>query len=452
VKKAKIFAAFTLLCASLFAQKQDAYKKGDFYRPAPRNMVGRFGENYDSAKADRYKKLDTLDRLDGKGKIKTALEWQNEVRPQVMDFVCNTLYTPLPPRPESLEFKLLERDGNALEGKAVRMQYKIISRDALGEHAFTLLVYAPKNAKKAPVFINANYCGNHTVCDEKRIIMPTCYLRNSSYAKIDDHRAHERQRGIEYPSYPVREIVARGYGFATFCYHELYPDKHAEKQSGFDESVYKIFDKSKLKGAPHAIAAWAYGKIRALDCVETIPELDASRAYVVGLSRLGKAALYAGALDARFAGVFSTSSCILGTSMNRRDFGGTLKIATAASPFWYGAELSKYADRIEDMPIDQQHLLACIAPRPLYVASSTNDYWCDPVGEFLSLLESSKIYALYGAKKLPQKSDMKIETPFFGDVGYHLRIGSHDITPYDWAQYMNYLDTLRARDSAGARE
>ena len=63
MKKAKIFAAFTLLCASLFAQKQDAYKKGDFYRPAPRNMVGRFGENYDSAKADRYKKLDTLDDL-----------------------------------------------------------------------------------------------------------------------------------------------------------------------------------------------------------------------------------------------------------------------------------------------------------------------------------------------------------------------------------------------------
>ena len=441
MKKAKISIVFMLFCAALFAQKPDTYQKGDFYRPNPRSLVGRFGENNDPAKADCYKKLDTLDRLDGKGKIKTALEWQNEVRPQVMDFVCNTLYTPLPPRPESLEFKLLERDDNALEGKAVRMQYKIISRDALGEHAFTLLIYAPKNAKKAPVFINANFNGNHTVCGEKQIIMPTCYLGNNAKAKIADHRAHEHQRGLNYSRHPVREIVARGYAIATFCYHELYPDKHEEKQSGVGESIYKIFDKSKLKGAPQAIAAWAYGKIRALDCIETIPELDASQAYVIGHSRLGKTALYAGALDTRFAAVFSNSSCILGTSMNRRNFGGTLKMATSMSPFWYGPKLAQYADRIEDMPIDQQHFLAC----PLYVASSTNDYWCGPVGEFLSLLEASKIYALFGAKRLPQKSDMKIETPFFGDVGYHLRIGNHDITLYDWTQYMDYLDALRAR-------
>ena len=436
-----------LFCVSLFAQKPNTYQRGDFYQPNPRKLVGSKGENYDSTKADCYKKLDTLERLDGKGKIKTALEWQNEVRPQVMDFVCNTLYTPLPPRPEHLKFELLERDDNALEGKAIRMQYKIISGDKLGEHAFTLLIYTPKNVKKAPVFINANYKGNHTVCDEKHIILPTCYLRNSTDAKITDHRAHDHQRGVEYALHPVREIIERGYAIATFCYHELYPDKYEEKQSGFDESIYKIFDKSKLTGAPQAIAAWAYGKIRALDCIETIPELDASRAYALGLSRLGKAALYAAALDTRFAGVFSTSSCILGTSMNRRNFGGNLKIAISSSPFWYGPKLSKYADNVEAMPIDQQHFLACIAPRPLYVSSATNDYWCDPVGEFLSLLEASKIYALYGAKKLPQKSDMKVETPFFGDVGYHIRIGYHDITPYDWTQYMNYLDTLHNKPS-----
>lgn len=434
-----------LLSLSAFAQKPDTYKKGDYYRPNPKNLVGRFGENNDPAKADCFKKLDTLDRLDGKGKIKTAREWQLEVRPAVMDFVCNVLYTPLPPRPESLEFKLLERDDNALEGSAIRMQYKIISRDKLGEHSFTLLIYAPKGAKKSPVFINANFNGNHTVTAEKQIILPQCYLGNNGKAKITDHRAHDCQRGRNYSRHPVREIVARGYAIATFCYHELYPDMHEEKQSGFSGSIYAIFEKSKLRGAPHAIAAWAYGKIRALDCIETIPELDASRAYVVGHSRLGKTALYAGALDPRFAAVFSNSSCILGTSMNRRNFGGTLKMATSMSPFWYGPTLSQYADRIEDMPIDQQHFLACIAPRPLYVASSTNDYWCDPEGEFLSLLEASKIYALFGAKKLPQKSDMKIETPFFGDVGYHMRIGGHDITLYDWSRYMDYLDARKIR-------
>ncbi len=438
MKKLLISFLTLSLCTCAWAK----YVKGEIYEPKPNNMIGNAGSNQDPSKADIYKKLDTLDTLDGKGRITTAKQWLDDVRPEVMKFVENELYSPRLPRPREVEFKLLERSDNALEGKATRMQYKIICRDKLGEHSFTLLIYLPKGAKNCPVFINGNYGGNHTVVNEKEIIMPKCYLRNNGKLKTFKNKAEEHQRGLGYSRHCVREIIARGYAVATFCYCEVYADKHNEKLSGFDESIYRIYDKKSLKGEPLAIAAWAYGKILALDCIETIPELDATKAIAIGHSRIGKAALYATVLDKRFAAVISNASCILGTSMNRRNFGGTLKIALNSSPYWYGSALWKYADDIEKMPIDQQHLLACVAPRPLYVGSATDDYWCDPKGEFLSLLEASKIYKLFGAKNLPTMDNLRVETPFHGDVGYHIRKGNHDITLYDWTEYMNFIDKV----------
>ena len=437
MKKALILIlSLTFIVGNTFAK----YNKGEVYIPKPKKMVGNAGSNQDPTKADIYKKLDTLDTLDGKGKIKTAKQWLDDVRPQVMKFVENELYSPRLPRPRKVEFTLLERSDNALNGTATRLQYKITSCDKNGEHSFTLLIYFPQGAKNCPVFVNANYGGNHTVIEEKEVIMPKCYLRNNGKLKTFKNKAEEHQRGLGYSRHCIREIIERGYAIATFCYCEVYPDKYDERLSGFDESIYRIYDKSSFKGETQAIGAWAYGNILARECIETIPELDATKAIVIGHSRLGKAALYATALDKRFAAVISNASCILGTSMNRRNFGGTLKIAINASPFWYGSALKKYENDIEKMPIDQQHFLACIAPRPLYVGSATDDHWCDPTGEFYSLLEASKIYKLFGAKNLPTMDNLRVETPFHGDVGYHLRRGNHDITLYDWTEYMNFID------------
>ncbi len=414
---------------------------GELYTPKPKVLVGQFGENYDSAKVDIYKKLDTLQEIGGKNFIKTALQWENVERPKVVKFMDTQMYCPMPPRPKTQTFELIETSDNALGGIAKRRQYKIISKDNLGEHTFTLLVYVPKNAKgKTPVFLNENYTGNHSVIDDNKIIMPTCYLKNNGKAKITDNKAHEYQRGKGAERYPIKEIIERGYAFATFCYCEIYPDMYAEKQNGESESFYKIFDAQTYPHPRRALIGWAWGNLRALDCIEQIPELDSSRVAVVGHSRTGKAAILAGVYDKRFAMVVSNSSCILGTSMNRRNYGGTLKIATENSVYWYSPELKKYGDRIEDMPIDQQHIIAAIAPRLVYVASSTDDLWCDPVGEFLTLLEASKIYKLYGAKKLPTKDDMRVETPFIGDVGYHIRKGDHNILLYDWQRFMDFAD------------
>ncbi len=189
-----------------------------------------------------------------------------------------------------------------------------------------------------------------------------------------------------------------------------------------------------------AIGVWAWGLSRALDYLERHPGVAADRVAVFGHSRLGKAALWAGAQDPRFALVVSNNSGEGGAALARRNFGENIAYSVAHASWRYCDRFRGFVGLADALPFDQHMLLALIAPRPLYVCSARQDLLADPQGEFLSCVHAEPVYALYDLRGLGTSIWPAPGKPVGDRIGYHVREGDHAITAYDWQQFIEFAD------------
>ncbi len=381
--------------------------------------------NQDESKVPAYTLPSPLTKADG-SQVKTAFEWVNFQRPRILDLYKNEVYGKLPPRPDQMSFELLSRKDDALDGTAIRKEIRIhLAMNSGQSHYFDLLLYVPKNATKPPpVFLGLNFKGNHTVTPEKDI-MPTG-------GRKPDLDLSDESRSLQAHRLGLPEAIKRGYATATACYHDIFPDA-AEYR---DQSIYALFPDA----AGGAISAWAWGLSRALDYLESEPLVNAAKAAVHGHSRLGKTALWAGANDTRFKLVISNDSGCGGAALTKRCFGESLEIIQFTFPHWFNQSFLKYINNEASMPFDQHFLVALMAPRPVCIASATEDLWADPKGEFLSGVHAAEVYNLFGAKGLGTDVMPPPDTPVTGEVSYHLRTGKHEQTHEDWAHYLDLAD------------
>lgn len=384
----------------------------------------KFEPNYDESKIPDYTLPDVLSG------VEKADQWSAK-RAEWKDLIAGEMFGKVPEsaKGEKATIVKVTPDKAILGGKAFYRQLVL----ELADETLNVIIFLPANVTEpAPAFLGYNFSGIHTVFDDPDIILTDSWMR-----KTEDHKAHEEDRGTSASRWSVERITDAGFGLVTLYYGDVDPDFDDGFQNGVHE---KLGVPAENEAA--SIATWAWGLSRLLDVLESsVDEIDATRVAVFGHSRLGKTSLWAGASDERFALVISNNSGCGGAALSRRQIGETVWRINDSFPHWFCGNFKKYGNNEGAMPFDNHTLLSLIAPRPLYVASAQEDRWADPKGEFLSCVHADPVYRLLGTDGIPTKEMPAIDEPVHGQIGYHIRSGKHDVTDFDWEQYVKFAKT-----------
>ena len=399
--------------------------------------------NYDEKEVQEYQLPELLISQNGTT-ITRSKSWMKIRRPEILNLFEENMYGRIPGALKISTYKILEENPNALNGKALRKQVLLTFKKAGRELNVNLLIYVPKNQTKAPIFLGYNFYGNQTVIDDQAIILNQSWTRNMESIGITENLATEKSRGVQNSRWAIDKIIDAGYGLATMYYGDVDPDKFGKDGIDYSDGVHPLlYKKGQTKPRPNewgAISAWAWGLSRAMDYFEKDVDIDQNKVIVIGHSRLGKTALWAGALDQRFAIVISNNSGCGGAKLSRRKYGERLGGMNGYFPHWLCGNCAKYDGHEETLPVDQHMLIALIAPRPVYIASAEDDRWSDPKGEYLSGYFATPVYELFGKPGLSSDTIPKVNQPIMTTIGYHIRRGGHDVTDYDWEQYIKFAD------------
>ncbi|MBE0532296.1 MAG: alpha/beta hydrolase [Rhodospirillales bacterium] len=350
---------------------------------------------------------------------------------------ARTMYGPIPPPPNTLE---ISRRDLPAEFPGVRTEEIALSLSHRGRHiGKRLTLWRPETVEPVPVIAGLAFLGAAGATPSTAVALcDDAFIDGFANHGVRDGRPTDATRGRHADRSPIPLITGAGFALLLSGYGEWVPD-HPDRWQ--ETGLWPFLQPTDGPRRPGAISLWAWAMLRLVDALTRLPEIDGGRIAVFGHSRLGKAALWAAANDERIGHVLVNNAGCAGTKLCRRDFGETLAHLTARYPHWLAPACPIQTARL---PVDQHQLLACVAPRGLYVASAADDLWADPRGEYLALKAALPFWQIGGGTPIPELPDadgalLPGQVLRAGPLAWHLRPGVHDLTPWDWRHFMDAL-------------
>lgn len=371
-------------------------------------------QNYDESNVRHYELPALLTAQSGQT-VSTPEQWKKIRRPEILKLFEDHVYGQVPKDFDNIKFKVTKQDKKAMDGIATLKEVAITVTRNQKSVTMNLLMFTPNKVKKpVPMFLVINHRGIKT---------------------MDISR--QNKDGF----WPAEQVIEAGYGISGFDVVDVSPDNKVMFTVGILDQLYP--EQLEMDNGMRALGAWGWGAARAIDYFEKDKSVDATKIISVGHSRGGKSSLWLGAQDQRVAITVSNESGNSGAALSRRNFGESVERITQNFPYWFCPNYGQYANNEDNLPIDQHMLIALIAPRAVYVASAAEDLWADPKGQYFALKEAQPVYHLYGLE-----TDLPKEMPAFNEqiirpnMGFHNREGKHNMTPYDWQQFIRFANGI----------
>jgi hypothetical protein len=404
---------------------------GNIYNRYVRSSVGTWS-NYRESLANPFALPDPLTLKDGRP-VKDPEGWWKSRRPEILDDFLAEVYGRIPWNTPKITWEVT----TVTDGAGVRTRTIVghVDNTAFPDATPTVRVTLtlPANAVgRVPVIMVVEGGGG-----PHRAVAPVAAIAATPTPPSPATTG---------PS-PMQQVLARGWGYAVFSAAAVQQD-NAE---GLKRGIIGLVGKGVGRAGPDewgALSAWAWGLSRTIDYLETDLDVDARSLGIEGHSRFGKTALWAAAVDQRWAIVFASCSGEGGAKPFRRNFGETTD--NIAGSHWMAGNFRKYAGHWDELPVDSNELIALVAPRPVLVTGATQDPWSDPRGEFMAAASASLVYQLLGKRGL---GSAVMPAPgaalTTGEVAFREHVGAHTDIP-DWPVFLDFASRyLGARAPKG---
>lgn len=382
--------------------------------------------NYDEAKAGSDLNLPDPLRLKNGKEVRTAKEWWERRRPEIVEDFDREIYGRTPGATPKVTWEVTST-AHEMNGDVAVVTKKLLghvdnSACPAIQVDIQLTLTTPEHARgPVPVMMELSFSPEFLAAIRKRF----------------PEMMREAQQG---PTWE-QQVLAKGWGYAVVIPTSVQADNGA----GLTEGIIGLVNKGQPRKLDDwgALKAWAWGASRALDYFETDKAVDAKQVGIEGHSRYGKAALVAMAYDPRFAIGFISSSGAGGAALYRRNFGEQIgNVAGTGEYHWMAGNFLKYAGPLtpNDLPVDSHELIALAAPRPVFISGGAikGDGWVDPHGMFLAAVGAGPVYRLLGKKDLGASEFPPMETPLIsGDLAYRQHSGGHTPAP-NWPTFLEF--------------